>query len=50
MAKFLAFSVAIDESTDIAAIAKLAIFISGDDASLTVTSHLLMSTLINGHK
>lgn len=33
---FLAFSVAIDESTDITDIAQLAMFIRGDDDTLTV--------------
>ena len=38
---FFAFSIAIDESTDITGIAQLAIFIRGVDASLTVTEEFV---------
>lgn len=43
VASFVAFSVAIDESTDITDIAQLAIFICRVDASLTVTEDILGS-------
>ena len=38
---FIAFSVAIDESTDITDIAQLAIFIRGVDETLTITEEFL---------
>ena len=38
---FLAFSVAIDESTDITDIAQLAIFIRGVDETLAITEEFL---------
>lgn len=38
---FLAFTVAIDESTDITDVAQLAIFIRGVDDTLTVTEEFL---------
>lgn len=38
---FIAFSVAIDESTDITDVAQLAIFIRGVDETLTVTEEFL---------
>lgn len=41
MESFLAFTVAIDESTDITDVAQLAIFIRGVDDTLTVTEEFL---------
>ena len=48
VAYFVAFSVAILESTDIADIAQLAIFIRGVDASLTFTEEFVQFVPITG--
>ncbi|XP_037124343.1 general transcription factor II-I repeat domain-containing protein 2A-like [Syngnathus acus] len=44
---FIAFSIAIDESTDVTDIAQLAIFIRGVDETLTITEELLELVPIN---
>eukprot|EP00066_Takifugu_rubripes_P014554 XP_011603820.1 PREDICTED: general transcription factor II-I repeat domain-containing protein 2-like [Takifugu rubripes] len=45
---FIAFSVAIDESTDITDVAQLAIFIRGVDDTLTVTEELVEMVPMSG--
>ena len=48
VASFVAFSIAIDESTDVTDIAQLAVFIRGVDASLTITEEFIKLVPMTG--